>query len=194
MCGCIHCGVLYPQKKWCNMPGIHQTRLSTCGLTLSLQLLKYVVWNYWNMYATSVPRNTAAPAPSHPPASQELYSTSRLTRLTMQSHHSVRGIETMSREQRHLTPPPRLPSICMKMEEIWDMDLPQMWELNRGAFCMLSWSTDWSLPTSLPLGKRLDGRTANRKEIRWIIGSQLKTAAASLAWRITRAQGAISSF
>lgn len=51
---------------WCNMPAIHQTRLSTCGLTLSLQLLKYVVSNYWNMYATSVPRNTFSLAFSHP--------------------------------------------------------------------------------------------------------------------------------
>lgn len=59
-------GPTKPREWWCNMPAIHQTRLSTCGLTLSLQLLKYVVSNYWNMYATSVPRNTFSLAFSHP--------------------------------------------------------------------------------------------------------------------------------
>lgn len=37
--------------------------------------------------------------------------------------------------------PPHLPSICMKMEEIWDMD----WERSTGSFRMLSRATDWSL-------------------------------------------------
>lgn len=37
--------------------------------------------------------------------------------------------------------PPHLPSICMKMEEIWDMD----WGRSTGSFRMLSRATDWSL-------------------------------------------------
>lgn len=70
VCACVCTfflvGPTKPREWWCNMPAIHQTRLSTCGLTLSLQLLKYVVSNYWNMYATSVPRNTFSLAFSHP--------------------------------------------------------------------------------------------------------------------------------
>lgn len=92
-----------PQKRPFNMPVIHQTRLFTCELTLSLQLLKYVVSNYWNMYATSVPRNTVSPAFLHPASNQEYYNTSRLGGLTMQSHQTVRGMGTMSGVQRHLT-------------------------------------------------------------------------------------------
>lgn len=141
------------------MPAIHQTRLSTCGLTLSLQLLKYVVSNYWNMYATSAPRNTVSEALS-PASNQEYYSSSQLRGLTLQSNQTVRGIGTMSGAQRHLTIS-RLPSICMKMEEVWDMDLAQMWDLDRGAFCMLSWSSDWLLA---PPWKTLDDRAATESK------------------------------
>lgn len=134
------------------MPGLQQTMVFTCGLTLSLKLLKYVVWNYWNMYDESVPRNTASQTFPHltSSANQEYYSTSRLWWLTVQSHQTVRVIGTVSRERRHLTLP-FLPSICMKMEEIWDMDLPQMWELNRGALFVC-----WAAPLidcSLHFGK-----------------------------------------
>lgn len=90
-------------ERWYNTPAIQQTRLFTCELTLSLQLLKYVVSNYWNMYGTSVPRNTVSPAFVHPASNQKYYNTSRLRGLTMQSHQTVRGIGTMSGEQRHLT-------------------------------------------------------------------------------------------
>lgn len=42
------------------MPALQQTKVFTCELTLSLKLLKYVVWSYWNMYDESIPRNTAS--------------------------------------------------------------------------------------------------------------------------------------
>ena len=94
-------------RKWCNMPAIHQTRLSTCRLTLSLQLLKYVVSNYWNMYATSVPRNTFSPAFSKSSLQPRVVQPRQIQRgLTMQSHQAVWGTGTMSGAQRLLTPSP----------------------------------------------------------------------------------------
>lgn len=158
----VHACVLFflldqqsPRKKWCNIPAIHQTRQSTCGLTLSLQLLKYVVSNYWNMHATSVPRNTFSLAFSHPASNQGYYSTSRFEGLTMQSHQTVRGIGTMSGEQKHLSLCCSLflvsPSIW-KQEEMWDMDL----EGSTGVLfvCWASPVIDRLLPLSLANAQR----------------------------------------
>ena len=185
MCVCFFaCWTNKTGKKWCNMPAIHQTRLSTCGLTLSLQLLKYVVSIYWNMYATSVPRNTVSPASSHPASNQEYYSTSRLKGLTMQSHQTVRGIGTMSGEQRRLTLclsrlPLHLHENGGKMRYGFASDV----RARQGRFLYVE-LVHWLIARS-PLAKRsMAGRAATRpKQIRWIIGSQLKTAAASFSKR-----------
>lgn len=158
-CVCVHVHFLFllDQQnpggggKWHNMPAINQTKLSTCGLTLSSQLLKYVVSNYWNMYATSVPRNTFSPAFSHPGSNQEHYSASRFKGLTVQSHQTVRGIGTMSGDQRHLS------LALISPPSAWKWWKYEIWiclgcESSTGAL-----SVCWAGPLidrSLPLGKR----------------------------------------
>lgn len=187
MCVCSFSFLIGPTKlrgkKWHNMPAINQTKLSTCGLTLSSQLLKYVVSNYWNMYATSVPRNTFSPAFSHSGSNQEHYSASRFKGLTVQSHQTVRGIGTMSGDQRHLS------LALISPPSAWKWWKYEIWiclgcESSTGAlFVCWAGPSDWSLA---PPWKTLNGRAATWKQICWIIGSRLKTAAAPLFKRVMR--------
>lgn len=185
VCACIHCCLLDQQKtgrKWCNMPAIHQTRLSTCGLTLSLQLLKYVVSNYWNMYATSVPRNTVSPAVSHPASNQEYYSTSRPKGLTMQSHQNCQGDGNNVRRAEtsySLLFPFHLHENGGNMRYGFASDV-RAWQ---GRFLYVE-PVHWLIARSPLENARWQG--CNWKQIRWIIGSQLKTAAASFSKRVTR--------
>lgn len=139
------------------MPAMHQTRLFTSGLTLGLQFLKYVVSNCWKMYAPAAPRKTFTPQLV---SNHKFSSSSRFKSLTTQSHQTVMGIKNKFQVHRHTPSLPPLPSVRMKLVEIWDMDLPRMWELDGGAFCMSSWSADWSLA---PSWQTLDGRAAARK-------------------------------
>lgn len=165
VCACVHFW-------WCNMPAIHQTRLSTCGLTLSLQLLKYVVSNYWNMYATSVPRNFLWL--SHIlPHNQEYYSTSRFKGLTMQSHQTVRGIGTLS-------------GCLVSPQSAWKWRKYEIWieRAGQGRFLYVE-LVHWLIARSPLANTRWQGLQPE-KQICWIIGSRLKTAAAPFSKRVSR--------
>ncbi len=93
VCLCVHVFACWTNKIQGESDAIcsHTPKLSSCGLTLSLLVLKYVVSDCWNMYGASVPRNTVSPAFQHTASNHECCSTSRLKGLTMQSHQTVRG-------------------------------------------------------------------------------------------------------
>lgn len=111
-------------------------RVSRCGLTVSSQLLKYVASNYWNMYVTSAPRNSFTPPAAWKHQHQQIYDNAVTS--------NCQGTQPTPGGQTRLILSPLL-SIRMKIPELWDMDRPRMRELDRGAFCMLGRSADWSL-------------------------------------------------
>lgn len=75
---------------------------------------------------------------------------------------NCQGNIAMPGGQAHLVPPSHpLPSICMKILELWGMDWSRMRERARqGCFCVLSWSTDWSLTPTWPM---LEGHNCSPK-------------------------------
>lgn len=135
-------------------------RISTRGLTGRLQLLKYVASDYWNMYVTSVPRNSFTP---HAACKHQHW---QVERADYAMASNCQGSVATPGAHTRLNPPPKhthTHTVCPSAWKDWN------YEIWIGLGCGSSagvLSVRWAGPLidlSLPLGGCLTARVAAQK-------------------------------